>query len=122
MEVSPDGGRLHDPVQLAVGPVLHQDDLAADKTLAMWGRGEPRDYLDVATLLQRYSHATLVALAQSKDRGLTVDTFIVSLRMIRRFGDRGLDGRRHRARTGLCHPRDDPGVGRPPVAQRRVRR
>ncbi|MGH3821566.1 MAG: hypothetical protein ACRDRA_01785 [Pseudonocardiaceae bacterium] len=27
-------------VQLDVGPVLHPDDLAADKVLAMWGRGE----------------------------------------------------------------------------------
>lgn len=87
VEVFPDGGRLHDPVHLAVGPVLHQDDLAADKTLAMWGRGEPRDYLDVSALLQRYDHPALFALAQSKDRGLTVDTFVVSLRAVRRLGD-----------------------------------
>ncbi len=87
VEVFPDGGRLHDPVQLAVGPVLHPEDLAADKTLAMWGRGEPRDYVDVVALLQRYDRAALFGFAQQKDRGLTEDTFIVSLRMVRRFGD-----------------------------------
>lgn len=71
----------------AVGPVLLQDDLAADKTLAMWGRGEPGDFLDVNALLQRYDHGTLFELARSKDRGLTVDTFVVSLRGVRRLGD-----------------------------------
>ncbi len=61
VEVFPDGGRLHAPVQLDVGPVLLQDDLAADKVLAMWGRGEPRDYLDVVALLGLYDHDALLA-------------------------------------------------------------
>lgn len=72
-------------MHLGVGPVLHPDDLAADKTLAMWGRGEPRDFVDVVALLDRYSEDELVRLAAEKDRGFTVETFAVSLRLVRRI-------------------------------------
>lgn len=67
IEVFADGGRLRPPVRLAVGPVLHRDDLAADKVLAMWDRGEPRDYIDVTALLGVYGARELFALAAAKD-------------------------------------------------------
>src|SRR6266545_2953199 len=54
VEVFADGGRLRGRVVLDVGPVLHPDDLAADKVLALWGRARPRDFVDVAALLDRY--------------------------------------------------------------------
>jgi hypothetical protein len=38
VEVFADGGRLQPRVMLDIGPVLHPDDLAADKVLALWGR------------------------------------------------------------------------------------
>ena len=38
VEVFADGGRLRQRVTLDVGAVLHPDDLAADKVLALWGR------------------------------------------------------------------------------------
>jgi hypothetical protein len=41
VEVFADGGRLRGVVGLDVGPVLHPDDLAADKTLALWARARP---------------------------------------------------------------------------------
>ena len=85
VEVFPDGGRLHDPVHLDVGPVLHRDDLAADKTLAMWGRGEPRDFVDVIALLNEYSEDALIRLAGEKDRGFTAESFAVSLRLVERI-------------------------------------
>jgi len=55
---SPEGGaeekvelgvdwRAHDPVQLAVGPVLHSDGAVANKVCALFGRALPRDFLDV---------------------------------------------------------------------------
>src|SRR3984957_9266275 len=34
--------RAHDPVQLAVGPVLHSDDAVANKVCALFGRALPR--------------------------------------------------------------------------------
>jgi hypothetical protein len=42
VEVFADGSRLHDRVTLDLGPVLHPDDRAADKVLALWGRARPR--------------------------------------------------------------------------------
>jgi hypothetical protein len=70
---------LKPPVHLGVGPVLHRDDLAADKVLAMWGRGEPRDFLDV------YEDRQLFHLAASKDRGLTPPLLAEALRGVRRL-------------------------------------
>lgn len=87
IEVFPDGGRLREPVQLAVGPVLHRDDLAADKVLAMWGRGEPRDYVDVVALLELYTGDALLALASAKDAGLARGMFVHSLRAVERLSD-----------------------------------
>lgn len=95
----PDGGRLRPPVLLALGPVLHPDDLAADKTLALWGRAEPRDFLDVITLRERYGGSRLLELAAEKDRGFTLQTFIGALRSIHRlraidWADAGIDEKR----------------------------
>ena len=42
------------PVGLAVGRVRDLDELAADKVLALFGRGYPRDLADVDRLLGRY--------------------------------------------------------------------
>ena len=85
VEVFADGGRLHRRVALSVGPVLHPDDLAADKVLALWGRARPRDYLDVAALLRRYAPARLLELAALKDSGFTPATFIPALHAIDRL-------------------------------------
>jgi hypothetical protein len=85
VEVFPDGGRLRPRALLDVGPVLHRDDLAADKTLALWARAEPRDFVDVVALRTRYGGNRLLELAAEKDRGFTVPTFIEALRSIRRL-------------------------------------
>jgi hypothetical protein len=87
VEVFADGGRLHDRVTLDLGPVLHPDDLAADKMLALWGRARPRDFFDVAALTDRYGHKRLLELAEAKDSGFTRETFIDALRAIARLGD-----------------------------------
>ena len=49
VEVAQDA-RMLPPAQLAVGAVLHPDELAADKTLALFGRGSARDLVDVDAL------------------------------------------------------------------------
>ncbi|MGH3950695.1 MAG: nucleotidyl transferase AbiEii/AbiGii toxin family protein [Pseudonocardiaceae bacterium] len=87
VEVFPDGGRLRHRIRLDVGPVLHPDDLAADKVLALWGRARPRDYHDVAALLDRYSHDDLLRLAAAKDVGFTAGRFVDALRAIERLTD-----------------------------------
>jgi hypothetical protein len=85
VEVFPDGGRLRPTVALELGAVLHLDDLAADKVLALWGRAEVRDYVDVVALLNRFSKEQLLQLAREKDAGFTLTTFRDALGAIRRF-------------------------------------
>lgn len=61
--------RLRDAVQLDFGRVLHPDEVAADKTLALFGRAAARDLVDVAALTSRYTLQRLCALAEEKDAG-----------------------------------------------------
>lgn len=86
VEIFADGGRLRGLVALDVGPVLHPDDLAADKVLALWDRARPRDYFDVDALLGRYGPDRLLELAATKDAGFTTATFVDALRAIARLG------------------------------------
>ncbi|GAB3880205.1 nucleotidyl transferase AbiEii/AbiGii toxin family protein [Kibdelosporangium lantanae] len=86
VEVFADGGRLRGLVTLEIGPVLHPDDLAADKVLALWDRARPRDYFDVNALLQRFRPERLLDLAVAKDSGFTAATFVDSLTAIARLG------------------------------------
>jgi hypothetical protein len=82
--ISPEGGaeekvelavdwRAHDPVQLAVGPVLHADDAVANKVCALFGRALPRDFLDVdaAVMSGRYTREQLLELAAEAITALT---------------------------------------------------
>lgn len=85
VEVFADGGRLQQGVTLDIGNVLHPDDLAADKVLALWGRARPRDFFDVHALLQLYGPSRLLELAASKDAGFTADTFLDALNAIKRL-------------------------------------
>ncbi|HET9254876.1 MAG TPA: nucleotidyl transferase AbiEii/AbiGii toxin family protein [Pseudonocardiaceae bacterium] len=87
VEVFADGGRLHDRVTLDLGPVLHPDDLAADKMLALGGRARPRDFFDVAALIDRYGRDRLLELAMAKDNGFTRETFIDALHAITRLSN-----------------------------------
>lgn len=85
VEVFAAGGRLRQRVTLDIGAVLHPDDLAADKVLALWGRARPRDFFDVHALLQRYGPSRLLELAAAKDAGFTTTTFLDALNAIKRL-------------------------------------
>lgn len=63
--------RIRAAVRLQVGAVLHPEELAADKMLALFGRAEARDLVDVDALTSRYSHKQLLALAEEKDPGFS---------------------------------------------------
>jgi hypothetical protein len=52
-----------------LGPTLASRDLATRKTLALFGRAEPRDFTDVYALARRYGRDTLLAWAADSDRG-----------------------------------------------------
>ncbi|MBA2768236.1 MAG: nucleotidyl transferase AbiEii/AbiGii toxin family protein [Sporichthyaceae bacterium] len=78
VEIAQDA-RIREPVQLAVGRVLHPDEVAADKVLALFGRAAARDLVDVTALLRRYSRAELLALAAEKDQGFSTRVFADAL-------------------------------------------
>ena len=68
VEVAHDA-RIREAVQLSFGRVLHPDEVAADKTLALFGRAAARDLVDVAALSERYPLEHLCKLAAEKDAG-----------------------------------------------------
>ena len=89
--------RLRPRVQLGVGPVLHPDELAADKVLALFGRAAARDLVDVHALAERYDTEELLALAAEKDPGFDRGVFAQALlaasgRSDATFEDAGVDG------------------------------
>ncbi len=53
----------------SLGPVLALDELGADKLLALFGRAEARDFVDVHALAQRLGIDRLLGLAKEKDSG-----------------------------------------------------
>lgn len=70
-----------------LGPILHPDELAADKVLALYGRAEARDFHDVAALARHYPTERLLELAASKDRGFDRRRFTEVLGAIDRLRD-----------------------------------
>ena len=62
--------RTRGPVTMDVGPVLDLEDLAGSKVCALASRVEPRDYIDTAAALRRYSVQQLISFARRLDPGL----------------------------------------------------
>ena len=84
------------PVLLDVGPVLHLDDAASSKVNAMVTRHLPRDFIDVAAVLDRYSREELMRLTFTRDPGLRVADFTQAAQELDRlpsdkFSKYGLD-------------------------------
>lgn len=80
--------RLHPTQATEVGQALGRDELAADKTLALYGRAEARDFVDVYRLRSHYSRDDLVRLAREKDRGFDIEMFAGAIQRIDRHQHR----------------------------------
>jgi hypothetical protein len=80
-------------------PTLGGEELAVDKVLAIFGRAEARDFVDLLALEPRYGLEHLCELAAEKDRGFTPTIFAEML---------GAFGRLRREEFEL----DDPGYER----------
>jgi hypothetical protein len=63
--------RSREPVMMDIGPVLHADDLAADKMDALYKRHAPLDFLDIDAFVAvgRYDGEQLCELARRVTRG-----------------------------------------------------
>jgi len=86
------------PTLTELGPTLSAHDLAARKTLALFGRAEARDFTDVHDLANVFTKAELVHLAQTQDGGFDLQVFADMIGTISRFTDDDL---------GLPHPAAD---------------
>lgn len=71
------------------GPVVATEELAADKTLALFGRAAARDFVDVYTLSRRFGEEELCTLAAEKDAGFDRGHLADALRSFHRL-DRDL--------------------------------
>jgi hypothetical protein len=91
--------RIREAVQLSFGRVLHPDEVAADKTLALFGRAAARDLVDVAALLVPYTLEQLCELAAEKDAGFDRRVFE---RLSRRRSSLRRRLRRTRLGAGNC--------------------
>ena len=79
--------RARRPVVIDGIRVLSLEDVAAGKACALGGRALVRDFVDVAALLEHYSPAQLIALAQRMDPGLLDDDFAAAGRRLDRTAD-----------------------------------
>lgn len=71
--------RAFAPVLTEHGPVLAAEDLAGDKLLALFGRAEPRDFIDAHALAARIDLADLYRLASDKDPGFNLERLCEAL-------------------------------------------
>jgi len=73
-----------------LGPTLSPRDLAARKTLALFGRAEARDFADVYDLALRYGRDHLLDLAAADDQGFDRRIFASMIATIDRLSDEDL--------------------------------
>lgn len=72
------------PVELrAPAPLLSREELAVDKLLALFGRAEARDFIDLIPLERDFGLEHLCRLAPAKDTGFEIGVFAS---MLGRFG------------------------------------
>ena len=75
------------PVTMDIGPVLDLEDVVGSKVCALASRVEPRDYVDTAAALERYTVDQLIAHAKRLDPGLTDRDFADAGRQLDRMPD-----------------------------------
>lgn len=75
VDLAPDA-RLFPAEQSELGLVLSAEELAVDKVLAVFGRAEARDFVDLAALEPRFGLEHLCELAARKDRGFRRSVFL----------------------------------------------
>jgi hypothetical protein len=78
-------GRLFPLEQGPFSPVLARRELAVDKVLAVFGRAEARDFVDLFALEQFFKLEDLFALAKEKDRGFDAKVFAEMTRRVTVF-------------------------------------
>ncbi len=76
------------PVAMEVGPVLDLEDVVGGKVCALASRVEPRDYVDTAAAMGRYSAEQMIGFARRLDPGLTDRDFAEAVQRLEQWSDR----------------------------------
>ena len=79
--------RTRRPVIMEFGPVLDLEDVVGGKVCALASRAEPRDYVDTAAALERYTIDQVISFARRLDPGLTRRDFADAGRRLDKWGD-----------------------------------
>lgn len=79
--------RERQPVPMDLGPVLDLADVVGGKVCALASRAEPRDYLDTAAALDRYTVDEVIAFARRLDPGLSRRDFADAGSRLDQWGD-----------------------------------
>ena len=79
--------RARRPVIMDVGPVLDLEDVVGGKMCALASRVEPRDYVDTAAAMGRYSMEQMIGFARRLDPGLTDRDFADAVKRLDQWGD-----------------------------------
>lgn len=81
--------RAQDPVTLAVGPVLSEEDAVGNKLGAAYGRREPRDFIDIDAIRRsgRFTDEQLFDMAAERDDGFVPEIYAQQIRQIARIPD-----------------------------------
>ena len=75
------------PVVMEIGPVLDLEDVVGGKACALASRVEPRDYVDTAAALERYTMEQSIGFARRLDPGLTARDFADAVLRLDQWGD-----------------------------------
>ena len=75
------------PTVTFAGPTFAPEELAVRKTLALYGRAAPRDFIDVYVLHQRFDREATLRHAADADRGFDLELFAQMLRSHARVDD-----------------------------------
>jgi hypothetical protein len=79
--------RARRPVVMEFGPVLDLEDVVGGKVCALASRVEPRDYVDTAAALERYTMEQIIGFARRLDPGLTDRDFAEAAGRLDQWGD-----------------------------------
>lgn len=75
------------PTATFARPTFAPEELAVRKTLALYGRAEPRDFIDVYVLHRRFGREATLRCAAEADRGFDFKLFAQMLRSHARIDD-----------------------------------
>lgn len=87
VDIAVDSPPTDEPTVTIAGPALAPHELAVRKTLALFDRAEPRDFVDVYVLNQQFGRDDTLRAALRADPGFNLAAFTDALRSHRRLDD-----------------------------------